>query len=277
MYDNIESENEYLKYSKNYGHGFLYIAVTILWTWSVLFIPVFLKLDFESAVTKTAYLLAGASPSVIAIIFVFRSKDNDYIKSFFSRIIRFDLISLKGYIFLLLFIPAITISSEYISYFITSHQPNWSILVSYLKSPVNFFTFILFTLFFGPLVEEIGWRGHLFDCFKNKGILIYGLVIGVIWTIWHLPMFFISGTYQNSLLGQGIIPVLCFAVSTTAFGIIIGEFTYRNKFSILSAILFHFIINFIGEIIPLDITGTLIKTTFLSVASLFLLLRKSFK
>lgn len=89
--------------------------------------------------------------------------------------------------------------------------------------------------------------------------MVYGVAIGLIWTVWHLPMFFITGSYQNTLLMHGAEQIICFALSTIALGVVIGEITKRTN-SLLAAILFHFMINFTGEIIPLAPVAEMIKT-----------------
>ncbi len=65
-------------------------------------------------------------------------------------------------------------------------------------------------------------------------------------------------------------PVLCFALSTIALSVIIGEIAQRYN-SILSAILFHFMINFTGELIPLELTAEIIKTAIFAVIALVII------
>lgn len=48
--------------------------------------------------------------------------------------------------------------------------------------------------------EEIGWRGYLQPKLeKETGYLVSVLMVGVIWSIWHLPLWLISGTVQSAL------------------------------------------------------------------------------
>jgi hypothetical protein len=56
-------------------YGLLFIALTIAWSWGVLTVPLLFGLDFEDGITKAAFGLAGAAPSVIALIFVFLLND----------------------------------------------------------------------------------------------------------------------------------------------------------------------------------------------------------
>jgi len=254
-------------FAKRTRHDAAFVTATILWTWGTLAISVLLGLDFENTVTRAAYALGGASPSIIGLIFVLLSGDREYRHSFLCRIVMLGKIGKPGFVVIFALVPAVTVLSAFISQLFTSAPPDWSKLSTYLKDPASLIAFAAFTLIFGPLAEELGWRGYLLDCWKDRGILVYGARIGLIWTVWHLPMFFIAGSYQNSLLMHGAEPVLCFALSTIALGVIIGEITKRSH-GILTAILFHFTINFTGELIPLAPVAEMISTAAFMVIAL---------
>ena len=101
------------------------------------------------------------------------------------------------------------------------------------------------------------------DCWKKYGILYYGIITGMIWSLWHLPMFFVEGTYQNNLIFDGAIPIISFFLSTVALGVIIG---LTNKTgSILVSVLFHLIQNLNGQLITLTPIANLIYTIILII------------
>lgn len=260
----MKGSSGFMYIEKNDRHSVGFVIISMLWTWGVLAVPVMLGYDFENTVTKTAYILAGASPSVTGVIFVLLSGDSEYIRYFLKRVVRLGNSRVSDLLMVFMLVPAVTVISAYINFLFTSALPDWSELVAYFKNPAGLIIFAAFTLAFGPLAEEIGWRGYLLDCWKDKGSMVYGMGIGLIWTLWHLPMFFIAGTYQNSLLVQGAVPVICFVLSTVALGVIIGELTIKTN-SILSAILFHFVVNFIGELVTLSPSAELIKTMLFTV------------
>ncbi|MGW0578051.1 CPBP family intramembrane glutamic endopeptidase [Streptomyces sp. NPDC002920] len=67
-------------------------------------------------------------------------------------------------------------------------------LISDIGGPVPFFVSMLVA---GPLSEEPGWRGTAYPRLRASfGRLQAGLLLGVVWAIWHLPLFFITGTLQ---------------------------------------------------------------------------------
>lgn len=53
-------------------------------------------------------------------------------------------------------------------------------------------------IFLGGGQEELGWRGYILDPLEEKlGPWLGNLVLGVVWAVWHLPLFFIPGTSQT--------------------------------------------------------------------------------
>ncbi len=57
--------------------------------------------------------------------------------------------------------------------------------------------YLLIMIVLGGGQEELGWRGYIVDHMEEKlGTWWGNLVLGVIWTFWHLPLFFIPGVSQ---------------------------------------------------------------------------------
>ena len=74
--------------------------------------------------------------------------------------------------------------------------------------------FILYTIAAG-IGEEFGWRGFLLPRLQTRyNALVSSLIIGGMWAIWHIPQFFIEGTFQHGLGSQaGLLPAfLTFSV-----------------------------------------------------------------
>lgn len=262
-----------MRLSQQMRRGARFAAVTMVWTWGVLAVPAVLGLNFGNAVTQAAYVLAGASPSGIALIFVLLPGGKER-ASFLRRIIRFGRAGAKERFVTFALVPAVTVLAVFAASLLAGSAPDWSGFLSSCRDPARLLLFAAYTLLFGPLAEEIGWRGYLLDCWKDGGLSLYGVGIGLVWTLWHLPMFFISGTYQNALLVQGAVPVLCFALSTTALGVILGELAKRTG-SILAPILFHFTINFTGELFSLSPAAEGIRAAIFSAIALGMILRDS--
>ncbi len=85
----------------------------------------------------------------------------------------------------------------------------------------------------GP-VEEIGWRGLALPLLQRSMAPVWAaLVLGVIWAVWHLPAFLLSGTPQSA---WSLMP---FLVGTVALSFIVTPLFNRSGGSILLPALFH--------------------------------------
>jgi membrane protease YdiL (CAAX protease family) len=101
--------------------------------------------------------------------------------------------------------------------------------------------FILLTVAAG-IGEEFGWRGFLLPRLQTRhNALVSALIVGVIWAIWHIPMFFIKGTSQyDQQLQAGLLPaILAYSVFVIVNSI---QFTWvfnNTRGSVLLAAVLH--------------------------------------
>ena len=86
---------------------------------------------------------------------------------------------------------------------------------------------VIFVLVIG---EEIGWRGFLQPRLRTRmGLLESGLVVGVVWTLWHAPMY----------LGEGLIAFLTFAWWVVPLAVVMGFVVERARYSVIVATVMH--------------------------------------
>jgi hypothetical protein len=98
--------------------------------------------------------------------------------------------------------------------------------------------FVLVLLIGGPLGEEFGWRGFALPALEMRfNPLCASLILGIIWTVWHLPLFFISGSAQNSM------PFWLYALLTIPLTILITWVYHGSGDSLLLVMLFHAAVN----------------------------------
>ena len=101
------------------------------------------------------------------------------------------------------------------------------------------------TVLGGPLGEEFGWRGHALPALTNLwGWRWAAVLIGVVWGLWHLPLFWMPGT------AQGELPMGLFLASTVALSVIFARLSVNTQFSVLPAILLHGAINWSALVLP---------------------------
>ena len=91
-------------------------------------------------------------------------------------------------------------------------------------------------LFVTALLEEMAWRGFLLNKLAvAKGKKFALAYVGIIWVIWHIPMWAV----RNSL---GFSEILMYAMWTILISLILGILFYRYK-NILIVSLSHMIFN----------------------------------
>jgi membrane protease YdiL (CAAX protease family) len=97
----------------------------------------------------------------------------------------------------------------------------------------------------GALPEEYGWRGYALDRMqKYTNPLIASLVLGLMWSLWHLPLHFIPGTTQ------AVIPVWEFTCQMVLLSILYTWLHNHTGGSVLVAAAFHASSNLTGAVIP---------------------------
>ncbi|WP_426513523.1 CPBP family intramembrane glutamic endopeptidase [Dactylosporangium sp. McL0621] len=101
--------------------------------------------------------------------------------------------------------------------------------------------FLISMLIAGPLAEEPGWRGTAYPRLRaTMNRLQTGLVLGAAWAVWHLPLFFITGTVQNEL-GLVSWSGLLFSLSVFPMALLTG-YAYEVA-GVVASIAVHFGVN----------------------------------
>ena len=88
----------------------------------------------------------------------------------------------------------------------------------------------------GTIGEEIGWRGFLINEFlKKNNALRSSIIVGLIWSIWHIPGLIFTDYGNTSNLIYGI---LFFTISLTCISIPMSYYVLKAR-NIWPAILMH--------------------------------------
>jgi len=139
------------------------------------------------------FVLGGLGP-LVGTLFVVRSMDPAYRRDFLRRL--WDPRRIPGSRWLALaavsVVPAL---AGYLAAVAAGRPPTAETAVT-LGAVV--FT-IGFALAAGA-VEEPGWRGVALDLLQVRvSPTLAAILIGIPWALWHLPLFFLEGTYQHAL------------------------------------------------------------------------------
>ncbi len=215
----------------------LFFVLAYLFAW-ILWVPmIFIK---ELAPIGFPLLVLGAfAPTFAAIILSYRKDGIESVKRLLKRGLEFR-IGKKWYVPILLLNPIVLFSGFAIT-MIISGQTEALLDVSLIGTAIiSFLVMLPMLLPGGPLNEEFGWRGYALDRLQAKwNALVSSLILGAIWALWHLPLFFIEGMSQNLLLVYVPISALLFFVQVPTFTILYTWLHNNTGGSILTAILFH--------------------------------------
>ena len=104
----------------------------------------------------------------------------------------------------------------------------------------------LLVLFFSVLGEEIGWRGFALPWLhKRFNALQSSLILGFIWSLWHLPLFWIPGDFHQQL------PLLWFLIQTVLITILYTWIYNATDGSLLIILLLHAASNTAFGVLPM--------------------------
>jgi hypothetical protein len=119
------------------------------------------------------------------------------------------------------------------------------------------------------LCEKLGWRGFALPrLLKRFNPFTASLILGVIWGVWHLPSFFLSGMVQAGLS----LPL--FLLNALFLSIFVIWVFQHTGGSVLITVLIHYTVNVCASII--GVTVPVLVALFLTVNILILIFDKQF-
>ena len=181
--------------------------------------------------------LGALSASLAAIVLVVIEGRKGGLRELLGRALIWR-VDIQWWLFALFYVIAPSVAALYLYNLLGGPAVDWSGLRPlYTVVP----SFIFLTIAAG-VAEEFGWRGFLLPRLQTRhNALVSGLIVGVAWATWHVPLFFIKGTgqYEQGLQG-GLLPaILGYAAFVIAQSV---QFTWlfnNTRGSVLLAAVFH--------------------------------------
>lgn len=229
----IKKKNSVFYIQSEQRNLLIFFLLTFFWSWIFWMPEVFWGIRLY---------LAPFGPTISAFILAFINEGFIGVKKLLKRGIdyKFKKIWLIP-IFLLM--PSIVGFSLLIAIILGEPPPSMPIFSQpWIVIPVFFQILFLG----GPLAEEFGWRGYALDRLQKRfNALWSSVILGVIWGLWHLPLFFMKGQdiYRN-------VPIIGFIIGTVFLSILITWIYNNTGKSILAALLFHTMGNLAHFIFP---------------------------
>jgi membrane protease YdiL (CAAX protease family) len=207
-----------------------FLALTFGLTWGIaalliLFTDQIVAIFGEITMSNPLFILAVYSPGIAGVLLVLWHYGLKGLVSFFRRLTLWRM-SLVWWLFLILGIPAIVYAGAAVKGTISDPFPfsPW-----YQVLPA-----LAFALILGP-IEEFGWRGLALPLLQRRFTPFWaGLILGIIWAVWHIPSFLMSGTPQSS---WSFAP---YFAGVVAISVILTPMFNDARGSLLIAVLYHF-------------------------------------
>ncbi|HKA10593.1 MAG TPA: CPBP family intramembrane glutamic endopeptidase [Candidatus Dormibacteraeota bacterium] len=141
-------------------------------------------------------------------------------------------VGLRWYLFALIGLPAIMVLSVI---FLPGALASFQGLAGLAPLPMLALFVYVFVLG-GPLGEEPGWRGFALPRLQRLyGPLVGSLILGPIWALWHLPIFWIPAwNFPPTILN-----IVMFVIAATAFTIVMTWVFNNTKGSLFIAVFVH--------------------------------------
>jgi len=229
----------------------VFFAATFTWTWLFWILAILLGLNMDTTAGVALLLLGVLGPMVTGIVFTYLTYDKKDRRNYYQRIIDFKRVGVKWYLIILLFVPILNFLASIIDVLLGGSGITWGeSMLNFFVDPVSIIPSIFYA-FLIPFIEELGWRGYVLDRLQAKwSALVSTLILGSIWSLWHLPLFFIEGTYQANL-GVGSLEFWLFLIGVVPLSFAFTWVYNNTRRSILAVIILHAMVNFTGEIIAI--------------------------
>ncbi|QCB45566.1 type II CAAX endopeptidase family protein [Hydrogenophaga sp. PAMC20947] len=218
----------------------MFFALAFAWSWACWLLAPALQVDSPVAATTLA-LAGGFGPSLAAVVLVAYGAGMAGLRRWLLRCMRWRL---RWHWFVLAFaFPVVIMGLAAAAHVVLGGTLPPSRAAGHVGMAAA--NFLLVFLAGGPVGEEFGWRGYALPALQARwGWRVASLLLGVVWAIWHLPLFYSPGTVQ-SLLPGGL-----FALSAIAASVLFAWLYNRSGGSVIPVLVLHTAVNAWSLIIP---------------------------
>ena len=196
-----------------------------------------------AALAGVLLLLGTFAPGLIALALTERAEGREATRALLRRVFQWH-VGARWYVFAVGYFPSIKLSAALVHRVATGQWPRFGAEPWYL---------MLVAIVFSTWVqtgEEIGWRGYALPRLSGRfGLAPASVILGLVWAIWHLPLFFVP---ETSTFGQSF-PV--YLLQVTALSVAVAWLYWRTEGSLLLVMLLHAAVNNTKDIVPSAVPG----------------------
>jgi len=216
-----------------------YFVLAFAFTW-LFWVPAALEAQgLISQLPVPATFLGAFGPLVAAVVVTAQEGGRAGLRSLLSRVVRWRVapiwygVAILGPLLIMLGAIALHVV-------LGGQPPSLGLLIGALPTLVFVSVYMMITVALG---EEVGWRGYALPALQARyNALIASLILGVMWALWHLPVFFNPDTLYSNL------PFLQFLAYIVPFAVLTTWVFNSTGGSVLMAMFFHAVLNASSEL-----------------------------
>lgn len=245
----------------------LFFVLAYLFTW-MFWIPAIFVPENIGIILMLIGLIA---PAVISTIFVLASDSEALKEDLKNKVFGFYKVKWQNVILAIIVFAAIIVASILLSLLFGQSIEQFAFTKDFSFTGVGIAGAFI-TILVASIIEEVGWKGYCEDSIGDYMNWFWESVIfGVLWSLWHLPLLFIPGTYQAGLMVNPLY-VANFFISGVPMGFIITWVYLVSDRSILACMVFHLFVNFMQEKIAMTPETKCVETIVATIATIVIVL-----
>ena len=246
-----------------------FFALAYLFTW-IFWIPAIFLPENVAVVLMAVGLLA---PAVVSTLFVLLSNSDALKRDLKNKLVGFYKVKWGNVFLAVAVFAAIVACSILLSTLFGQSLDQFAFTEDFSFTGVGVGSALL-TILLASVIEEVGWKGYCEDSIGNYMNWFWeSMIFGALWSLWHLPLIFIKGTYQAGLMVNPLY-VVNFFVSGIPLGYIITWVYLASDRSILACTVFHLFVNFMQEKIAMTPETKCVETLVVIAATAIIVLAK---
>ena len=246
----------------------LFFSLAYLFTW-IFWIPaIFIPGNLGAGLMFIGLL----APAVVSTVFVLASGSELLKKDLKIKLIGFYKVKWRNVLLAILQFAGIVVCSILLSLLFGQSIDQFSFTEDFSFTGVGVAGALL-TVTAASIIEEVGWKGYCEDSIGAYMNWFWeSMIFGALWSLWHLPLIFIQGTYQAGLMVNPLY-VVNFFISGIPLGFIITWVYLASDRSILACMIYHLFVNFMQEKIAMTPETKCIETAVVTIAAAIIVIR----
>jgi membrane protease YdiL (CAAX protease family) len=217
--------------------GFLLLTFAVTWA-AWLAVESAAPNSFVFAPGGPVFLLGVFAPGLVAVALTAFAQGATGVADLLSRIGRWE-VSWRLYAFAISYMAATKLLAALTHRIVVGEWPRFG------DTNVALMAGAIFVSTWSQAGEEVGWRGYALPRLApHLGLGGASLVVGVIWALWHLPLFIMQGTGST---GQSF-PI--YLLHVTALSAAMSWLYWKTQGSLLLVMVMHAAVNNTSGIVP---------------------------